>query len=202
MANTVIAYDSSDRLLGAFFENCKIDLDGFFGGMAISPVFLNGGRLNSLALTALLRQYDGFVFAAFCHGDQDNLLAGGRDAYVSSSNCSYFKKSFVYTFSCHSGKNLGRILIDNECRCFIGYNQEVAIWDTYQTPFISCANEGLKLFYSGQNTLEIHQKMTEKYNEEIDDIYASDFMIASILRANRDALVIHGADISITCITG
>ena len=74
----------------------------------------------------------------------------------------------------------------------------IAIWSTYIGPFMECANHGLIQFYSGHKTSSVLVKMNEKYNSEIDDVYKMDFFIASILRENRDALVMWGNDIDIT----
>ena len=89
-------------------------------------------------------------------------------------------------------------MIDNGCLCFIGYNKVISIWSTYVQPFVICANHGLKLFFNGINTSQILLEMKKQYNVEIDDIYPKDFIIASILRENRDSLVLHGDDINIT----
>ncbi len=109
----------------------------------------------------------------------------------------HFKNSFFYTFSCNSGKVLGKELIEKECLCFIGYSGKIDIWSTYIRPFVECANFGLIQFFNGYDTLSVINEMTEKYNQNIDKIYKIDLMIASLLLANRDALIMHGKNIRI-----
>ncbi|MBA4134099.1 MAG: hypothetical protein C0525_05175 [Flavobacterium sp.] len=92
---------------------------------------------------------------------------------------------------------MGDNLVKNGCLCFIGYNRVISIWSTYLNPFVVCANHGLKLFYNGINTSQILTEMKNQYNMEIDSVYPKNYLISSILRENRDALILHGENIDI-----
>lgn len=197
MANTIIAVDEADSKLGVFFQMCVEDLNIFFNTINIQPILLNSVKLNDLSVQLTTQPFKTFVFGAYSHGGK-NCLVKSRSSYVSTTiNNTCFSNSFFYTFSCSSGFELGGNLIENGCLCFIGYNNIISIWSTYIQPFVICANHGLKLFYNGINTFKIVTEMKEQYNIEIDNLYPKDFMIASILRENRDALVKHGDDINI-----
>jgi hypothetical protein len=198
MTNTILAFDELDNVLGSFFQSCKENLDLFFTEIAIQPTFLNSNKLNDLAIGFVTKDISSFVFGAYSHGGNDCLLKSASIPYVSKTNSFNFKKSFFYTFSCSSGRELGANLIDNGCYCYIGYKDIIAIWSTYPKPFVECANYGLIQFFNGEESHSIINQMKNKYNEEIDDVYQQDFLIASILMENRDALVLYGNNINIT----
>ena len=197
MAKTILAFDENDSVLGSFFQSCKENLDSFFAQIDIQPTFLNSNTLNDLAIEIVTKDISSFVFGAYSHGDNDCLLKKTSIPYISLTNSSNFKNSFFYTFSCSTGKELGLNLIKNGCHCYIGYNDIVAIWSTYQKPFIECANYGIIQFFYGEESHTIINQMKEKYNDEIDNMYKQDFLIASILRDNRDGLIILGKNISL-----
>ncbi|MDI1257111.1 MAG: hypothetical protein PSV16_13535 [Flavobacterium sp.] len=198
MADTIIVFDEADTKLGSFFQLCIDDLNVFFDSISIQPTYLNSAKLNDLSVQLVTEPLNTFVFGAYSHGGK-NCLVKSNASYISTTvNNTSFQNSFFYTFSCSCGHELGSNLFDNGCLCFIGYNKIISIWSTYVQPFVVCANYGLKLFFNGVNTLQIETEMKEQYNTEIDAIYPADFIIASILRENRDALVRHGNDINIT----
>lgn len=198
MTSTILAFDELDKVLGSFFQSCKEDLDSFFDKSDIKPTFLNSNKLNDLAIGFVTQDIPSFVFGAYSHGGSDCLLKSASIPYVSRNNSANFKKSFFYTFSCSSGKELGTDLINNGCHCYIGYRDVIAIWSTYPKPFIECANHGLIQFFNGEESYTIINQMKNKYNEEIDNVYKEDFLIASILKDNRDALILHGNNINIS----
>lgn len=198
MAKTVIVFDEVDKQLGTFFQLCIEDLNDFFNSLAIQPILLNSAKLNDSSIELTTKSLDAFIFGAYSHGGE-NCLVNSTATYISTTvNNTCFNNCFFYTWSCSCGYELGGNLIENGCLSFIGYNKVIAIWNTYVLPFIICANHGLKLFFSGVNTFQIIIEMKNQYNNEIDSIYEKDFMIASILRENRDALVKHGNDINIS----
>lgn len=198
MAKTLLVFDELDVGLGPFFQSCMINLETFFDNMNIERDILRSVQLNNLSVQLKTESLDKFVFAAYSHGYK-NCLLNSNIPYISTTvNDKSFNNTFFYTFSCSSGIELGTHLIQNGCLCYIGYNKEISIWNTFLTPFVECANYGLKQFFEGQDTTALFAKMDEKYNFEIDAIYETDFMIASILRDNRDALVISGVNINIT----
>lgn len=197
MANTIIVVDQADQQLGDFFQLCINDLNIFFNGTHIQPIILNSGNLNDLSVKLTTQPLNTFVFSAYSHG-RKNCLLNSNTPYVSTTvNNTCFQRSFFYTFSCSSGDELGDNLVKNGCLCFIGYNRVISIWSTYLNPFVVCANHGLKLFYNGINTSQILTEMKNQYNMEIDSVYPKNYLISSILRENRDALILHGENIDI-----
>ena len=198
MANTVIVVDNTDEKLGAFFQICIDDLDNFFKQTAIQPIMLYSHNLNDLSVQLTTQPLKTFVFAAYSHGSDTSLLKSNSPYISTTLNNTCFHEAFFYTFSCKSGHELGSNLVENGCLCYIGYKRTVSIWDGFVQPFVICANHGLKLFFNGLSTSNILVEMKAQYNIEIDSFYQKDYMISSILRENRDALVLHGNDINIT----
>jgi hypothetical protein len=201
MINTILVFDENDKDLGSFFELCRENLDEFFTEKEIPKEIIDRNSVFEIIIPLTIDKFKNgkFVFAAFTHGDKNNLLKSGTYPYISTTDSlSIFKKSFFYTFACEAGEVLGKELVNQGCKCFIGYNKKTYIWNTFQIPFVNTATYGLKLFFDGENTKTIFSKMKDLYNEEIDKIYENDFVIASILMDNRDALVLHGENINIS----
>jgi len=201
MINTLLVFDEKDKDLGGFFSICKKDLSDFFDIKEISPDIIDKNSVFEMILPIKIANFNSknFVFAAFTHGDKSNLLQSGTNPYISTSNnLEIFKDSFFYTFACEAGEVLGTELIKNGCKCFIGYNEKTHIWNNWKIPFVKTSTYGLKLFFERISTKEILLKMQSCYNEEIDKLYKNDFVIASILMENRDALVMYGEDINLS----
>lgn len=200
MINTLLVFDEKDKNLGDFYTMCREDLEAFFTEQKIIPEIIDKNSVFEIILPLKIAKFSSgkFVFAAFTHGDKSNLLQSGTNPYISTSgNLEIFKNSFFYTFACEAGEVLGKELVKAGCLCFIGYIKKTHIWNTFQRPFVDTAVFGLKLFYEGNYTKSILLKIKKFYNEEIDKIYTKDFLIASILMDNRDALVVLGENICI-----
>jgi hypothetical protein len=198
MADILIACDEADLSLGKFFLACKEHLNDFLKSKNITFSELGSNQLNDLAISMHLNDLPKFIFGAYSHGAKDSLLKSANTEYVSiEKNGSAFNGGFVYTFSCSSGKELGKDLILNECQCFIGYSKTVYIWTNFFNPFIECANHGLIAFFNGSDTSAALDSMVQKYNDEIDKMQEIDPIVAADLVANRRALVMHGNSVSL-----
>lgn len=191
MISTILAIDDRDNVLGNFYTECLADLEGFENDKcSIKPIKSNA--LNDLAISISVPENGKFIFLAYSHGSDSELLAGGVTPYISGTlNITLFKKSFFYTCSCSTGKRLGQLLIDNECFSYIGYKEKFEIWDYNRSPFVECANYGYKLFVQGNNVESIVEQMKAKYDEHISN-YNNDFFGSAYLLANRNALLALG----------
>lgn len=198
MVDIIIAFDEKDRRLGFFFEACKNQLALFLKSASLLYIEANSDKLNELSINSLTQNLSNFIFSAYSHGDEESLLKSGRYSYLSiAQNGANFSNSFIYSFSCKTGKKLGREIINYGCHCFIGYRNTVFIWTHRTSIFVQCANHGLIEFLKGNDSQTAFNLMIEKYNEQIDLIYKFDFEVASDLRANRDALIMHGRAIGL-----
>ena len=194
MVNSLIVFDENEEKLGYFFKLCREDLDTFFNDLVFEIDIVSNGVFSIIikAKTDNLKQ-EPFIFSAFTHGDNDSLLQDAHHPYITiTDDLSSFDNSFIYAYACKSGDILGQEFINFGSKCFIGYNRTISIWNTWMKPFVNTATYGLKLFYNGSTVNDVYNKIKELYNEEIDKLYKNDFVIASILMENRDALVIYG----------
>ncbi|MGJ7033719.1 hypothetical protein [Niabella hirudinis] len=191
MINAILAIDEQDEVLGNFYTECLTDLENFENDKC-SITLIKSNALNDLAVSLSIPKNGKFVFLAYSHGSDSELLAGGTTPYISETlNITLFKNSFFYTCSCSTGKRLGQLLIDNQCISYIGYKEKFTIWDYNRTPFVECANYGYKLFIQGYNIESIVEQMKAKYDEHIDN-YSNDFFGAAYLLANRNTLLALG----------
>ena len=198
MVDTFFAFDTNDSTAGEFYQKCKEDIESFCSKIGIDITFFSNDGLNEEFIYSELKKSETFIFGAYSHGGDNRLVAGEGIPYISTEmDNTCFKNSFFYTYSCHSAKLLGLNLVDNGCRCFIGYNKKIGIWDTYKDFFVKTANYGIKLFFQGKTTVDVLAAMNDEYNRQIDTLYKIDFMAAADLEENRDALVIIGENISI-----
>ncbi|MEA5258481.1 hypothetical protein VB264_11865 [Arcicella aquatica] len=193
MVKVILAYDEDNYTLGQYFAYCYSDISQYFDGLQHGIVEIKGRILNSAYIDFELAKYEEipFIFIAYSHGTNVSLISDEEYLGI-SSNLKPFSNSFIYTFSCSSGHTLGNHLIQNGARVFIGYNKEIHIITTYQQIFAECANEGMKHFLSGDNIKLAFQKMKERHNQEIDNIYSKNSLVASTIRKNRDALIMRG----------
>jgi len=201
MIKTLLVFDENDTNLGDFFSLCNEELSVFFSEKNFEHEIIGKNTRFDMLVPIRIKNYEkqNFAFAAFVHGDSDNLLQSGVDPFISiAGDLSLFQNSFFYTFACEAGKTLGLELVNSGCKCFIGYKEKTHIWSGYPKPFVNTSTHGFKLFFEGENTKKIFLNMLSLYNEEIDKLYKEDFVIASILMENRDALVIHGEDTNLS----
>jgi len=191
MINTILAIDDQDEILGGFYSECLQDLENFENDK-ITLTSIRSNALNEANIVLRVPANGKFLFLAYSHGSENELLASGIIPYISDTiNTTLFRQSFFYTCSCSTGKRLGQSLIDNECSSYIGYKEKFQVWDYNRKPFVECANHGYKLFIQGESVDVIITKMKEKYNEHISN-YNNDFFGAAILLANKNALVALG----------
>jgi hypothetical protein len=193
MVEVILAYDEDNNTLGQYFAYCYSDISQYFDGLQHGIVEIKGRILNSAYIDLELAKYEEipFIFIAYSHGTNVSLISDEEYLGI-SSNLKPFSNSFIYTFSCSSGHTLGDHLIQNGARVFIGYKTEIHIITTYQQIFAECANEGMKHFLNGDNIKLAFQKMKERHNQEIDNIYSKNALVASTIRKNRDALIMRG----------
>jgi hypothetical protein len=192
MTDLIIAFDDADSKLGIFFNKCATIINESLSG-TWNCIPIDSRSLNDIHLEIRTRQFQGaFVFASFTHGSESSLVASG-DAFLQSPvERNYLVNSFTYCFACHSGKMLGRELVEKGTHTFIGYSAQVDIVVGYLDVFADCAIEGLLSFNNGATISESLISKKKKYTEQIDELYEEHFLAASVLMDNRDCLVLHG----------
>ena len=199
MADTLLITDENDVRAGFFFRLCKEVIEDYFGQSNIQFASLTSPQIHHTGVTAFANPKDRFIIGAFSHGSSVALMRGNQEYISSDLNGVALSGGFIYSFACSSGLTLGADLINNrDLLCYIGYKKKIWIWNNeHLDAFVSSATIGLIEFFNGQTTFEIINLIKEKINEEIDRIYKLDYAVAADLKKNRDALVIHGKNVSI-----
>ena len=175
-----------------FFNKCAITINESLSA-SWNCISIDSRSLNDIHLKIRTGQLQGsFVFVSFTHGSESSLVASGIAFLQSPIERNYLVNSFSYCFACHSGKILGRELVDSGTHTFIGYSAQVDIVVGYLDVFADCAIEGLLSFNNGATIGESLISQKNKYTEQIDELYEEHFFAASVLMDNRDCLVLHG----------
>jgi hypothetical protein len=197
MINTFIAYHDNDFALGDYFEESHDDITAVIGvNELVTNVSIRGLDCTEANINATLLGLNGgrFVFIALTHGNNDEFVC--NDVFISAANAHYFSNSFFYSTACSTGKNIGKVLVENGCHSFIGYEEEIEIILDYSTAFYSCENFGIKSFLQNDETVEVsYNKMVENYTAQIDKLLAGsmdDLIAATYLISNRDCLTLLG----------
>jgi len=192
MIKTIFAVDNQDSGLGSFFSECLQDILNYDNKSIELEILRSNSLQNDIVTTSKLNDITKFIFLAYSHGNDDALAINIVTPYISSTiNADKFKDSFFYTCSCHTGKILGKALVDNGCSSYIGYNDKFTVWGYNTQPFVECANYGFKLFLQGDDVDTVIKKMKDKYDEHFEN-YNNDLIGAAFLLSNKNALVAHG----------
>lgn len=197
MINTFIAYDDNDGDFGAYFHDSHVDIQtDFQTNASIANVSINGLGCTEANVNSVIGGMNGgsFVFITLSHGNEDEFLS--HEVYISHRNATQFSNSFVYSTSCLTGKNLGRLLIENGCVAFIGYSNEVNVLLDDTRIFYTCENYGIKSFLNNVESIETsYNKLIDNYTSVIHNLFngsIDELIIASVLIGNRDSLILHG----------
>ncbi|MBO3116964.1 hypothetical protein J4050_09405 [Winogradskyella sp. DF17] len=199
MADTLLITDENDVRAGFFFNICKEVIEEYFTSSHIQFSSLTSPQIHHTGIAAFANPKERFIIGAFSHGSSVALTRGNQDYISTNLNGVALTGGFIYTFACSSGLTLGADLInDNGVLCYIGYKKKIWIWNNeHLGAFVSSATIGFIEFFNGQTSFEIIELIKEKINEEIDRIYKLNYAVAADLKRNRDALILHGIDVSI-----
>lgn len=197
MINVILVYDEKDAALGSYFKLCAEDAQKNLTNHKTNLIEINSSTLTSVFIDMKLASVDRFIFLAYSHGSPKTLY--GVETYLSADgDLKKFADSFFYTFSCETGITLGKSLIDNKCKMFIGYQAKAYVVTTHFDLFAECSNHGLVWFFKGENSKSAFAKMKDNMTDKIDLTYKTNYMVASVLRGNRDNLIYHGDDADVT----
>jgi hypothetical protein len=190
----LLAFDTQDNDLGDFWHTCMTDiLTHIPNQLGYSSTLLRSGDLIKETIGNKIADYGGnsFVFLAYSHG-QRNSLHGQYEAYVDTTSAYLFGRTFFYTFSCHVGSDLGPMLIENNCKAFIGYEDKARVETKHEKQFALCVNSGFKAFIEGKTVWECFCTIRNAYDDAMDTIYEENLVTYATYRRNRDALCCYG----------
>ena len=198
MINTIIAYDDTDLSLGEYFNKSYLYIKKLEEHSKISTTEFDGNNCLESTITNSFQALNpnNFVFVGLSHGSEDGLSLVGADKYINPNNAAECSNSFFYSTACYIGKELGQILIDNGCKCFIGYIDEsfAPISDEFDDLFIECELHAIKNFYLTSKTIEVlYKEMIQFTDEKILELASgTDIIEAMALIDNRDRMVLLG----------
>lgn len=195
--NLLITKDNNDDKLGNFFEKCARLASLSFKDIAEIKILSSRELKNGVVFNMTVTEYhsSSFNFFAFTHGHEDGLLVEDENyADFSENNRYWVAANFIYNFSCLSGCNFGKKIVENGAKCFVGHNKTIFIHTLpkYQEYFYKPFETFINNLSENKSVEECLQLAKEKYTEGIDALYTTDMFLASILLDNRDSLVLHG----------
>ena len=193
MIELCISYDEKDVKIGEYCKYCKEKLNDY---LSTNPDIVvhnfNSGISNHVYISTFLPSKScNFIFVAYSHGSTTQLLCKGS-VYIDEYNANLFKKSMVYAMACSAGAELGKTLIHNGCKVFIGFNKEVHSVEGYEKVSERCENWGIMSFLLSPEPITIGEAFKSMKNEFTNQIDRLGMFEASWLVGNRDALVLLG----------
>lgn len=200
MINLAIAYDDNDSDLGDYFEESFTHIRDAIDNALISLHAIPGLDCTEDNINAaVLGKPKPSIFVGMSHGNSDVL--GAAEVFVSANNCHHFHDTFFYTTGCCVAMSLGPALIEQGCKCFIGYT-DVSIApddDVYNTMFIECETHCIREFLISEKTIdETFIEMLTLFDNKIDELIAANEIVTAIdLQTNKDRLTPIG-DTSLT----
>ncbi len=198
MPKIIVVYDDLDPHIGSNTLLCYTHLQKSINVSHHTIVPFDGANCNCTSIQQAIidLQEVPFVFIAYSHGSQDCLSSYSHGEYVNVSNSYYFSASLFYTNACLSALSLKEMLLAQNCRVFIGYNDEVKVpdQDDLEELFVECENHAITLFLNTNlNIGECFGRMKDMYDAICDKLVdQGEIAWASKLALNRSCLVIDG----------
>jgi hypothetical protein len=196
MVNLILAVDEADKELGNFFDSCATKIKESFALNAIITELNSNLIQNDIIINQQISEFTKrFIFIGLTHGSDKELTGSRNIPYITTKkNNSLFQGTLFYCFACRVGNILGKEIIKQGGKCFVGHNQEIyanniGIWkNLFSQPILYFWNK----FFTGETILSCIRAKKEEYTRIIDDIYKTDIFHAVYLMSNRDSLVIYG----------
>jgi hypothetical protein len=195
MIDCVIVFDDQDTELGDFFKFCSECIKSNFQSASYSLYEFDSSKLQSINLTKQIP----FVFLALSHGTEDSLIDSRDVPYLDILNLYkyQFQDTFFYAFACQLGKKLGKEIIRNGGKCFVGHDNDV--WGCNDEPWKSMFSDPVKVFAAnlakGDSILVCIEKTKYKYDVLLDNAFrGGDLDTYMRLMDNLNSLVVYGDD--------
>lgn len=190
MIKDILLYDDEDDDLGDFFRLCS------YKYMKVAKqcvAFKHDSKSCKDAIERSMSKCNNskFLLVSFLHGSDDALYLSKKEV-ISPHNAYFLSNAFCYTFSCHCGKNLAQILLDNGACTFWGYIDNVSVIVDNEDDFADLAVSGLRHFYCNKTVGEAYDAVKKEYTSKIDALYKTDYFCAATLMYNRDSMILLG----------
>lgn len=196
MIDLILAFDDNDSELGEYFYDGSQDILSTVSN--ISSVTLHSiDGLNctkeNISSKALSLNHKAFIFVGLCHGNKKELVA--NEVFVDFNNSFHFVNSLFYSVACSSAHSLGKKVIADSGKCYIGYkNDSLATYDSFNNIYIECENFALNEFLKTEKTIgQTFNEMKVFFEDKIIQLYHQDeILVAMELENNLDSLSING----------
>lgn len=196
MVRLALIFEDEDPNMGVYFAACADNVKAAITGHVTELHEINGENLTIDHIDLTIEKFNGdkFICLVYSHGSKTSF--GNQNEFIVKGGTKKFNKSFFYTFSCHTGGEVGEDLIESGCVAFWGYTSEASFVVGYLPVFVECANSGFVRMLEGLSSLDAFQAMKRTYTDHIDGIYPTDFFTASVLMSNRDGMILRGNEIT------
>lgn len=162
-----IACDNGDPQLGNFFLSCHDKIREAAVEHSVEYQSLFSEDLTKENINNLMEDADEYVFSAFSHGSDNELLSGGQAYVEKDDNVKNFYSSVFYTFACDTANGIGEEFRSAYVLGYFGYNKPAWVVPSYQDMFVECATKGLLSYLEGRTLKECADDMVAEYDKQI-----------------------------------
>ena len=158
---------------------------------------LDKEKANRKLLESYLKKQNPDIVILNGHGNEYCVLGQDNEELISTSkNSNLLKNSHVYIRACSAGKILGKEIMKNGAKSFIGYNEPFVFYrreefittplkDDYAKPFFETSNQvGISLI-KGKTAKEANEDSIKLYNKVVSSLLtsksANSFLIPDLL---------------------
>lgn len=192
MVKVLLISDNNDPSMGPYFAKCAVHAKQILEDKVYDLHELLEQPLNSTHMDHVVKKFNSsrFLCIVYSHGSKVSFIS--QEEFIGMNDVHRFNRSFFYTFSCNTGADIGAELVKSGCITFWGYNSDAGFIVGYLDLFVECANFGIHKMIGGETAGDAFNLMKENYTEKYYSLYKSDFIVASLLMSNKDAMVLHG----------
>lgn len=169
---------------------------------------LDKEKANKKLLESYLKKQNPDIVILNGHGDEYSVVGQNDEELISAGeNSILLKNSHVYIRACSAGKILGKEIIQNGAKSFIGYTEPFVFYhkeeftnnplkDDYAEPFFETSNQvGISLI-KGKTAQEANEDSIKLYKKVISNLLtsksANSFLIPDLLGNMQSQICLEG----------
>ena len=157
MIQILIPYDNEDASRGEYFTASQEDFTSKIADLEniVYNLLTTQQCLSNTVDTFIANlNENSFILIGYLHGNDEELLVS-TTSYINTRNAYYFANSLFYACSCSAANTLGKELMNNGCKIFLGYNSTISTVKNETEPiFYHCENAFLVHFVSTNSTIQ------------------------------------------------
>ena len=196
MKNIVVIYDDLDENIGGYFKASQEHLSNKLAHLTelnIQTLGTNQCLTNSIDHYTSALNEQPFIFVAYAHGDEGAIWIN-QERYIHLENAYCFGGTVFYACGCLSAKELGKRLLEENCRLFLGYEAKISTLNPESEPiFQECENAFLTHWITTpaatvQQSLGFMYEKYKKMRKHLE--FENDIFSAIVLESNLSAFKI------------